>query len=129
MGRWYSLPDSLAPDALRAVVAVQAALIGSGSLAPETLRQLRRRDAPRYLALEGHRVCRELQRRFPGLRAQIDSRVAVTTVTDSAAASLDWTRSRHPVPSDDALFGSLDLGALARGRPPHGAYGSSWSVC
>jgi hypothetical protein len=111
------IPASLAPERRRSAVAVQAALIEAGSLEPELVQRLRRRDEARYLALEGHRVCRALPQRFPGLGPEIRGRLDAAPLTDSARSSLEWARSRRPVPAGSELFGALRVDALARSAP------------
>ncbi len=109
------VPASLPPDGRRTAVALQAGLVAAGSLAVPLLRRLRRRrDVARYLALEGHRVCRRLEETLPGLAPELRSRLTAMPVTRSAEESLAWARRRHPVPDPSPLFGELRRDALER---------------
>ncbi len=100
--------DTLRPVDQLQVVAVQAALVATGSLAPGILGGLDRRGrvAQRYLAVEGHRAL-HMQGGLlpPAARSLIDPSVADRT--SSPADSLALAKSKEPVEEAPALFGSI----------------------
>ncbi len=99
-------PDLAPPDRF-AAVAVQACLVGAGSLAPTILTSLGRRGtAERYVAIEGHRALDASRDLLPpGLRSLADGSVAART--DGPAASLALARSREPVDGAPPVFGTV----------------------
>jgi nitric oxide reductase NorD protein len=99
---------ALRPADQRRVVAVQAALVAAGSLAPEILGRLDRRAVVtrRYLAVEGHRALQVHGSLVPpAVRSLIDP--AVARRSSSPTESLAIARGREPVEDPPALFGSI----------------------
>jgi hypothetical protein len=97
-------------------VAVQAALLGAGSLAPEVLAGLGRRDAAarRYLAVEGHRALAAHRSVLPGSAlALLDPATAARS--GSPAASLALATGPEALPVPPAAFGTI---RPRRVRPP-----------
>ncbi|MGH2475496.1 MAG: nitric oxide reductase activation protein, partial [Candidatus Limnocylindrales bacterium] len=74
------------------MVAVQASLLGAGSLEPRIVRQLGRRSAlaRRYLAVEGHRALAANEFLPPVVRSLVDRKVAsgVGRADDSLGVAL-----------------------------------------
>jgi nitric oxide reductase NorD protein len=94
-------------DVLR-TVAVQASLLGAGSLEPEISALLVRRDqvAKRYLAIEGHRALAAHEDLLPSAaRSLVDP--AIATRTGSPADSLALAASREPLAAAPLIFGAL----------------------
>ena len=89
-------------------IAVQASLLGAGSLDAEVLRSLGHRPtlARRYLALEGNRALAAHDALLPeSLRALID--VAAAKRVDSPAASLRLANTRAQVADPPTWFGTI----------------------
>jgi Mg-chelatase subunit ChlD len=109
--------ESLRPvDQMRAV-AIQAALLASGSLAPEIVGDLARRGriTQRYLAIEGHRALAEHGHVVPpAARTLIDQAVAGRSA--SPAESLAIARGKEPVTDAPALFGSIHPRQVRAGK-------------
>lgn len=100
-----------------AAVAVQAALLGAGSLEPEVVRRLRRRPdlARRYLAVEGHRaLAASLDLLPPGARRLVDHEVAA--LAGSPGASLALALSARVIAHPPTCFGELRPGPLLAAR-------------
>ena len=77
-------------------VAVQAALVAAGSLAPEILAGLSRRGpmATRYLAVEGHRALAANERVVPpAVRAVIDRSLAARSATPATSLAIAGSRT------------------------------------
>jgi hypothetical protein len=94
-------------DQVRAV-AVQASLLGAGSLAPEIVARMRRRGslARRYLAVEGHRALAVHEAVLPtSVRALVDRSTAARS--DSPVASLALALSRARIAEPPAAFGAI----------------------
>ncbi len=118
-----------------ASLAVQAALLGAGSLDQQVTAALVRRPAlaRRYLAVEGHRALQVHEALLPPhVRGLVNGEVAGRT--DSPAASLTLAGGRARIDDAPTAFGSIrprQLGALTRGAdqmntvghhaPRHGA--------
>lgn len=88
-------------------VAVQAALLGAGSVAPDVVGKLRRPVLTRrYLAIEGHRALAAHLAVLPGsVRSLLDWSVAARS--DSPSASLEIAASREPIDDPPASFGTI----------------------
>ena len=89
-------------------VAVQASLLAAGSLAPEILAGLGRREpiARRYLAVEGHRALVAHEALLPvSVRALADG--ATAGRSGSPGASLALATGREPIPEPPAAFGTI----------------------
>lgn len=102
-------------------VAVQASLLGAGSLEPAVVDRLARstRLTQRYLALEGHRALAALEPLLPAsVRALIDLDVARTS--DSAARSLSIATSNRRIGDPPAAFGSIRPRQLRQRAEPRG---------
>jgi hypothetical protein len=102
----FVCPNLTARGSLQAI-AVQAALLTSGSLDPEVLASLERgRDVTaRYLAVEGRRalaVCRELLP--PAAESLINNHAQTST---SPTESLEIARSATPIAAPPIVFGQL----------------------
>ncbi|CQD24191.1 nitric oxide reductase activation protein [Mycolicibacterium conceptionense] len=103
-------------------VAVQAALIGAGSLNPDVVRHLvrHRRLARRYLAVEGHRALWIHRALLPKTLGALADRT-IAARSDSAAASLAIARGRDVLDAPPAGFGVIAakkvLTACATARP------------
>ncbi len=97
-------------------VAVQASLLGAGSLDAEVIRTLGRRPAlvPRYLAVEGHRALAAQEPILPAAVRRLTDR-ALAARTDSPAASLSIAASRQAIDDPPASFGTIRPRQL---RPP-----------
>jgi hypothetical protein len=103
------------------VVAVQAALLGAGSLAPEVLAGLGRRDAAarRYLAVEGHRALAAHRGVLPvSALAILDPATAARS--GSPAASLALATGPQALPAPPAVFGTIRPRRV-RPTPPTGS--------
>jgi nitric oxide reductase NorD protein len=99
-------------------LAVQAALLGAGSLEPDVARSLARRPAlaGRYLALEGHRALAAIETWLPpSVRSLIDSAIAART--DSPAASLASALSREAIAAPPDSFGTIRARELLASAP------------
>jgi nitric oxide reductase NorD protein len=98
---------SLTPGVQLQAVAVQASLLGAGSLGDSVLGGLRRSGtAGRYLAVEGHRALVDHEAVLPSAaRALIDRPTAGRS--DSPAASLGLATSRAVVPAAPDIFGTI----------------------
>lgn len=115
--------DPTAPERTRLEsVAVQASLIGAGSLDPEVIGALvrHRRLAKRYLAVEGHRALLANRALLPNsLGALADRSIGVRT--GSPAASLELARGREVLSDPPAAFGVIRarkvLAACAAAKP------------
>jgi len=90
-------------------IAVQAALIGAGSLDTPALRQLvgRRNLAQRYLYLEVLRANALLKDRLPWAFGQSDALRDVEPLSRSVAESLAYALSSQPLPSTPDFFGTI----------------------
>src|SRR5438309_9591318 len=90
-------------------IAVQASLLGAGSLEPEVFAELPRcRSAAvrRYLAIEGHRALAEHEALLPlSARALIDRAMAARS--ESPAASLEVAASREEIDDSPTVFGTI----------------------
>jgi nitric oxide reductase NorD protein len=89
-------------------VAVQASLLGAGSLDTDVVRKLTRRPAlaRRYLAVEGHRALAAIEDVLPpSVRSLIDSDVAARA--SSPAASLTAALSRTAIADPPDSFGAI----------------------
>jgi nitric oxide reductase NorD protein len=89
-------------------LAVQASLLGAGSLAPEVVRKLVRRPglAKRYLVVEGHRALTANDQLLPPMvRSLIDCEIAARS--DSPAASLAVAQSELEIPDPSEIFGAI----------------------
>lgn len=98
-----------------ACVAVQAALLGSGSLEPAWLDRLARNGtlARRYLAIEGQRALASLEYLLPhSARRLIDRELADQST--SPTQSLEIAAGRGPLPSPLEEFGVIKPRALRR---------------
>ncbi len=98
----------LAPRDRLTAVAVQAALLSAGSLAPELLRELDRgrSTASRYLAVEGHRALAVHEHLLPpSVRPVID--LGLAGQVPDAAASLSVAQGRAPIEVAPAAFGVI----------------------
>ncbi|WP_395311676.1 VWA domain-containing protein [Mycobacterium sp. AMU20-3851] len=124
--------DAALPPAQRlASVAVQASMIGAGSLHPDIVRKLVRHPklARRYLAVEAHRALAANAYLLPeSLRSLIDTGIA--TRTGCAADSLEIAGGKGVLSDPPAVFGVIrakELLAAARraadtvehGKPGH----------
>ena len=89
-------------------LAVQAALLGAGSLDAKILSALVRRPAwaRRYLAVEGHRALVELEPLLPTSMGSLIHR-ATAARSDSPAASLAIAKSREVVGDPLPAFGAI----------------------
>ena len=115
-------------DRIRAV-AVQASLLGAGSLGPEIAARLRRRGAlaRRYLAVEGHRALAAHEAVLPPqARALVDRSTAARSA--SPAGSLALALSRAPIADPPAEFGAIRPGRLRAGPPAGSAGGAAEHV-
>jgi nitric oxide reductase NorD protein len=104
-----------APTEQLASLAVQSALLGSGSLDGEIVTSLVRRPAlaRRYLAVEGHRALSAQEHLLPRrVRGLIDRSVAVTT--DSPARSLAIAAGRGHREAPPRVFGEIRPRRLER---------------
>ncbi|CDP88837.1 nitric oxide reductase activation protein [Mycolicibacterium farcinogenes] len=103
-------------------VAVQAALIGAGSLDPDVVRYLvrHRRLVRRYLAVEGHRALWIHRALLPKSLGNLADRT-IAARSDSAASSLAIARGRDVLDAPPAGFGVIAakkvLAACAPARP------------
>jgi len=96
-------------DQVRAV-AVQACLLAAGSLGPEVLGRIGRRER-RYLGVEGHRALAAQEAVLPlGVRGVIDRATAARS--GSPAASLALAVSREAIPEPPAVFGVIRSGRV-----------------
>lgn len=89
-------------------VAVQAALLAAGSLAPGVVRRIARRPAlaRRYLAVEGRRALAALHALLPpAVKPLADAGLAART--DSPGASLALARSGARIDAPPACFGTI----------------------
>jgi nitric oxide reductase NorD protein len=96
------------PAAQLRSVAVQASLLGAGSLDPEVLGRLPRRPAlaRRYLAVEGHRALDEQEPLLPPpMRRLIDRGMAARS--DSPATSLALAVGREDLGEPPVEFGAI----------------------
>ncbi|HEY6473306.1 MAG TPA: VWA domain-containing protein [Acidimicrobiales bacterium] len=99
------------PDRVRSplvCVAVQAALLGSGSLEPASLERIARNSglAQRYLAIEGHRALAALDYLIPlSARRMINREIA--DLSASASQSLEIAVRRGPLPVPPEEFGVI----------------------
>jgi hypothetical protein len=89
------------------MVAVQASLLGAGSLEPRIVRQLGRRSAlaRRYLAVEGHRALVANEFLPPAVRSLVDRKVA--SGVGGPEESLGIARSRRAIDDPPASFGAI----------------------
>jgi nitric oxide reductase NorD protein len=89
------------------MVAVQASLVGAGSLEPTIVRQLGRRptSARRYLAVEGHRALAANDVLPPALRSLVDRTVAGGV--GGAEESLAIARGRRAIDDPPTSFGAI----------------------
>jgi hypothetical protein len=107
-GTTIYLDRALGVDDTLSAVAVQAALLGAGSLGAEQVEQLGRRAAPtrRYLSLEGHRALAAAETVVPmAVRSCIDRTLAART--DSPSTSLGIATGRESLPDPPAYFGTI----------------------
>jgi nitric oxide reductase NorD protein len=107
--------DTLRPFDQQRAVAIQAALLGAGSLAPEILGGLDRRGrvTQRYLAVEGQRALHTHGGLVPpAVQSLIDPSVAQRT--SSPAESLALARSKEAVEDAPGLFGSIHPGQVRK---------------
>ncbi len=117
-GQLIHVDGALPPAQRLAEVAVQASLIGAGSLDPDIVRKLVRHPklARRYLALEGHRALAANAYLLPdSLRTLIDDVTA--SRTDSAADSLRLAGGKTVLSDPPEVFGVVrtkELLAAAR---------------
>jgi hypothetical protein len=89
-------------------VAVQAALVGSGSVAPEIVGRLDRRGpvVGRYLTVEGHRaLAASLDVLPPAVCALVDRSFAARS--SSPTESLEIAKGKEPVPVAPGTFGTI----------------------
>ncbi len=110
-------PDA-EPALQRESLAVQAALLGAGSLDREMTTAVARRPAlsRRYLAVEGHRALRVHEALLPpSVLRRIDWDVALRA--DSPAASLALAAGRDHIDDPPAVFGAI--------RPRHMGVGAA----
>jgi nitric oxide reductase NorD protein len=87
---------------------VQASLLAAGSLEPDIVRGLGRREAlaKRYLAVEGRRALTTVEPLLPrSLCSLLDARACV--ITDSPQASLAAARSREAIDDPPDSFGAI----------------------
>src|SRR5262249_45058983 len=99
--------DATESDQVRSI-AVQAALLSTGSLEGDVGAALARRAAPtrRYLAIEGHRALAAHEELLPPrLRPLIDT--ATASGVSSPAASLELARSNAAIADPPEWFGEL----------------------
>ncbi len=89
------------------MVAVQASLLGAGSLEPRIVRQLGRRSAlaRRYLAVEGHRALAANEFLPPVVRSLVDRKVA--SAVGGAEESLGIAHGRRAIDDPPASFGAI----------------------
>ena len=89
------------------MVAVQASLLGAGSLEPRIVRQLGRRStlARRYLAVEGHRALAANEFLPPVVRSLVDREVA--SGVGGAEESLGIAYGRRAINDPPASFGAI----------------------
>ncbi|MGV0815044.1 VWA domain-containing protein [Mycolicibacterium boenickei] len=103
-------------------VAVQASLIGAGSLDPDVVGALvrHRRLAKRYLAVEGHRALLANDALLPNSLGALADR-SIGARSDSAASSLAIARGREALDDPPAGFGVIQakkiLAACAAAKP------------
>ncbi|WP_454793632.1 VWA domain-containing protein [Mycolicibacterium lutetiense] len=103
-------------------IAVQASLIGAGSLDPDVIGALvrHRRLAERYLSVEGHRALLVNQTLLPNSLGALADR-SIGERSDSAAASLAIARGRDALDAPPAAFGVIQakkvLAACAAAKP------------
>ena len=114
-------PDIPADQRLTSV-AVQAALLGAGSLDQQVTTALVRRPtlARRYLAIEGHRALQVHQALLPPQVRLVVSR-CVAMRTDSPATSLALASGRDPVEEAPTVFGTIrpsHMRPSTQGLPP-----------
>jgi len=107
-------PSTDAEERLR-TVATQASLIAAGSLEPELLRRIGRRNglARRYLSIEGDRALRVNEVLPPALHPLL--RTDPGLVATDAAHSLELARSSADVPDPPSHFGVLRAKKLLAG--------------
>ncbi len=89
-------------------LAVQTSLLAAGSLEPDIVRRLGRRDglARRYLAVEAHRALAANATLLPpAVRGLADP--AVAAASDSPASSLAMAKGREPIADPPTLFGTI----------------------
>jgi hypothetical protein len=120
-GRTIFLDADLgARDQLEAL-AVQTALLAAGSLEPDVVRKLtRRQTAKRYLVMEGHRALAANAYLLPSsLRSLTDGEVAARCA--SPAASLAAAQSREVIAEPPAHFGVIRARRLLSASDRSGA--------
>jgi hypothetical protein len=106
------------PDSTRspiACIAVQAALLGSGSLAPVSLDRIARSGslARRYLAVEGHRALAALDYLLPlSARRMLDRELAALSASPSQSLEIAAGRGILPAPPEE--FGIIRPRAVLR---------------
>ena len=104
----FVVADTSPREQVRAI-AVQAALLGAGSLDPEVLGTLARRPAlvPRYLAVEGHRVLATPDAFLPvSIRALVDETIVAPSTRRRRRSRLPEVGSRSPIhPNGSARSG------------------------
>lgn len=114
-GRTIHLDERLPADQWAAAVAIQAVLVGAGSLVAEIVAVLRRRSglADRYLAVEAHRALASYDGALPpAVRQLIDPRVA--SQSGSPHESLELAASGRPVELLPSVFGAIRPRDIAR---------------
>jgi hypothetical protein len=103
----FANADAGPADQLRCI-AIQAALLAAGSLAPDVVRLLSRRPAlaRRYLTVEGHRALAANESVLPpAVCSVIDPTMAARS--DSAAASLAIAMGAEAIADPPAVFGTI----------------------
>jgi nitric oxide reductase NorD protein len=128
-------PRARPADQVR-MVAVQASLIGAGSLQPGIVRRLGHRSAVarRYLAVEGHRALATNQFLPPSVRSLVDVEVAGSVgraedslgvalgrrAVDDPPASFGAIRPRRLLTSGARTDAAAGMSGQVRGTPHHG---------
>lgn len=107
-GQTVFVDPSAPPRKILEVVAVQAALVAAGSLAPDVIEALVRhpRLARRYLAIEGHRALVAVDELLPAVLGTLADR-SVAGRSDSPTVSLAIASGRQALAEPPALFGVL----------------------
>ncbi len=107
-GATIFVPAHETPDRQIALLSVQAALLGAGSLGPGVVDVLRRRPSlvRRYLAVEGHRALSAQEHLLPGRsRLVIDHGMAGAVDTPESSLAVAAGRSALADPPDE--FGTI----------------------
>ena len=120
-GATIFVDPELSPNDRLCHLAVQASLLGAGSLEPSVIERLARstRVTRRYLGLEGHRALAALEPLLPApARALIDHDMARRS--DSAARSLSIASSREPIGDAPEAFGTIRPRHFRRDLTPRG---------